>query len=786
MLSGAGKSGRAVLKSALASVLALLAFAMCAPQLAFADETTQAINGTMTITLQDGGASGAVTGGGASALGKASSGTATGDALMWLILGVVVLIAGAVYVFIKSRSLATNTGAHANIGASSKKKTIIVAVVTALIACTCFGMFANKGVAFANKGTAVTNDTFSSVFGSSAVEVDNNGNVLSNNITIVNDEDEAIIVKSVEAPSALSNWNADIANKTIESGKVAEGAWDGKTIPATLLEQLKNNDGYAELSFTMTVTDAKTTLNFEEFYVETEGLTYTGQQITPVVSSLVYGDGDFEVIYGENINAGEGSVTIKGIGDYKGEKTYTFTIEQATPAFDVPNSLMAEVGQTLADFTLPTYENGTLAWNDPTASVGEIGEHKFTATFTPFDTKNYKSAEATITVIVKEKVAFAVYSETDNSLTFYKKLENKIPAEGATDSKGRIVTKVYKDFEEVIKYGETGAPWCEYGSKITSVEIADDGIAPKSMNRWFQNFTALTSIDVSGFDTRSVCDMSIVFSNCNKLSSIKGLEKWDVKNVENMHSLFSSCSALTSVDGIANWDTSSLKYMDWMFANCASLTNINLSAWNVSNLTLAQVTFQGCTALQSVNISGWNTSALASTLAMFQNCTNLKSIEGIATLDTSSVTNMERMFYGCSILTANCSGWTVKSGIKRSGFKVGADGVIEPNWNQTNAISVASNSSSIAPATANVVAGDNASAVSTASGNTSAVTQNVDSSSANNEGTATTEAGGAEGTNEATDKVSSTAESDAILQEVNCLSALSKENSSEAEMKAVA
>ena len=55
MLSGTGKSGRAVFKSALASVLALLAFAMCAPQLAFADETTQAINGTMTITLQDGG-----------------------------------------------------------------------------------------------------------------------------------------------------------------------------------------------------------------------------------------------------------------------------------------------------------------------------------------------------------------------------------------------------------------------------------------------------------------------------------------------------------------------------------------------------------------------------------------------------------------------------------------------------------------------------------------------------------------------------------------------------------
>ena len=445
---------------------------------------------------------------------------------------------------------------------------------------------------------------------------------------------------------------------------------------------------------------------------------------------------------------------------------------------------MAEVGQTLADVTLPTYENGTLAWNDPTASVGEIGEHKFTATFTPFDTKNYKSAEATITVIVKEKVAFAVYSETDNSLTFYKKLENKIPAEGATDSKGRIVTKVYKDFEEVIKYGETGAPWCEYGSVITSVEIADDGIAPKSMNRWFQNFTALTSIDVSGFDTRSVCDMSIVFSNCNKLSSIEGLEKWDVRNVESMHSLFSSCSALTSVDGIASWDTSSLKYMDWMFANCASLTNINLSAWNVSNLTLAQVTFSGCTNLQTVNISGWSTGSLASTQAMFENCTNLTSIEGIATLNTSNVTDMRRMFNRCSRLIADCSGWTVKSGVSHSSFKTGADGVTEPNWNATVE---ESNNSQSTPATASVVAGDKTSAVSTVSDNTSAVAQNADGNGTiNSEETATTEASSAEGTSEVAGEVSSTAESDAILQEVNCLSALSKENSSEAEMKAVA
>ena len=48
-------SARAVLHGVLVSVLALMAFVMCAPQLALAEETTQTIDGTMTIALLDGG-----------------------------------------------------------------------------------------------------------------------------------------------------------------------------------------------------------------------------------------------------------------------------------------------------------------------------------------------------------------------------------------------------------------------------------------------------------------------------------------------------------------------------------------------------------------------------------------------------------------------------------------------------------------------------------------------------------------------------------------------------------
>ena len=341
---------RSVMGGALASVLALFAFVMCAPQLAFADEAFQTIDGTMTITLQ-GGASGGGAGGGtgaptvvttsATTSGGASSSVLTGDALIWLILGIVVLLAGAVYVIVKSRKLAsagtiasattgtsdgsmTNTTAGSSAGSSSenltsaKRKTIIVAVITALVACACFGMFASKSSAFAK-------EYLEGITGTSNVVVDEQGNVISNDLAINNGSGVAIYINNIQAPDELNGWNASIKDETVQSGSSAKGAWDGKTIPASVLEQVKNNSNTSiELALKVSINKA---FDFDKFSVDTDSATYDGNQIKPEVTSDAYKQGaDYEVIYGENKNVGEGTVTIKGINDYKGEKTYTFTI----------------------------------------------------------------------------------------------------------------------------------------------------------------------------------------------------------------------------------------------------------------------------------------------------------------------------------------------------------------------------------------------------------------------------------------------------------------------------
>ncbi len=405
------KSVRSVMGGALASVLALLAFVICAPQLAFADEAFQTIDGTMTITLQNG-ASGGGAGGGtgaptvvttsATTSGGASSSVLTGDALIWLILGIVVLLAGAVYVIVKSRRLAsagtiasattgTSDGSMTNTTAgsssenltSAKRKTIIVAVITALVACACFGMFASKSNAFAK-------EYLEGITGTSNVVVDEQGNVLSNDLAINNNSGVAIYINNIQAPDELNGWNASIEDKTVKSGSSTKGTWDGKTIPASLLKQVKNNSSSSiELTLKMSIDKV---LDFDKFNVDVNEATYNGGQIKPEVTSDTYKQGtDYEVIYGENKNAGEGTVTIKGIGDYKEEKTYTFAIapKEVSLFWDDQTSFTYEYdGQShVPSVSLDGVVRGDTV--EVTVDGAQINAGTYTATAT-IDNANYK------------------------------------------------------------------------------------------------------------------------------------------------------------------------------------------------------------------------------------------------------------------------------------------------------------------------------------------------------------------------------------------------------------
>ena len=294
-------------------VFAIFAAATCtlavAPCTAFAAETTQTIDGTMTVTLQ-------------TASSTSSVLAATGDALWMLVAGLALLVAGALFLLRSCRVL-TDGSNFANNQVRPWKKTLAIAITLGLLACCFFGTFANRQTAIAAEIISQTKAT---------LVVNEAGTVVESSISIQNNGEYSVTVAEVAAPAELQDWTASVVGESIAAASDAAGTWDGVKIPDDLLAKLTQTGGQLELSYTVTLTcddGATPSLDFEKFNVDTTAKTYQASQITPSVAAEGYVEGiDYTVTYGENKNAGNqaGTITVKGMGEYAGEKTYTFTI----------------------------------------------------------------------------------------------------------------------------------------------------------------------------------------------------------------------------------------------------------------------------------------------------------------------------------------------------------------------------------------------------------------------------------------------------------------------------
>ncbi|WP_276414706.1 MucBP domain-containing protein, partial [Lactococcus garvieae] len=77
--------------------------------------------------------------------------------------------------------------------------------------------------------------------------------------------------------------------------------------------------------------------------------------------------------------------------------------------------------------------------------------------------------------------------------------------------------------------------------------------------------SALTTLDLSKFDTSNVTSMNYMFYGCSALTTLD-LSKFDTSNVTSMNYMFNGCSALTTLD-LSKFDTSKVTTMNYMFSN---------------------------------------------------------------------------------------------------------------------------------------------------------------------------------------------------------------------------
>jgi len=97
--------------------------------------------------------------------------------------------------------------------------------------------------------------------------------------------------------------------------------------------------------------------------------------------------------------------------------------------------------------------------------------------------------------------------------------------------------------------------------------------------------------------------------------------------------------------GDVGWDTFLRS-----FRACTNLTTFNSGTANTSSITNMNDMFFDCSSLTSLDLSNFDTSSATGMAVMFQNCSSLTTLN-LSNFDTSSVTDMAYMFFACSSLT---------------------------------------------------------------------------------------------------------------------------------------
>ena len=240
-----------------------------------------------------------------------------------------------------------------------------------------------------------------------------------------------------------------------------------------------------------------------------------------------------------------------------------------------------------------------------------------------------------------DSVLFAVYSEDDASLTFYKR--RALPVEGSV-FEGKTATAVYANIQNT----KSTPPWKGVASKIKRVAVVDEGVAPQTMYAWFFECNNLLSVNLSRLDTSKTTSLGYAFSRCKSLTALD-LSALDTSSVRSFADVFQDCSSLRSVN-LAGWDTSSGKDFRQMFYRCASLEEIDISSFKTSASTSFEQMFYGCSSLRSLDLSHFDTSAATTFASMFYNCASLAILD-VSMFDTSAATDLSQAFYGCKSLT---------------------------------------------------------------------------------------------------------------------------------------
>ena len=127
------------------------------------------------------------------------------------------------------------------------------------------------------------------------------------------------------------------------------------------------------------------------------------------------------------------------------------------------------------------------------------------------------------------------------------------------------------------------------------------------MSYMFASNENLPSLDLSNFDTSKVTNFNAMFFYCTKLKSITGISNWKNSKATDMSSMFAYDGALKTLD-LSGFTTPAVQNMSSMFLKCTNLESITgLDKWNTKAATNMSSMFASATSLQKLDLSGFDT-----------------------------------------------------------------------------------------------------------------------------------------------------------------------------------
>ncbi|MCT3064016.1 bacterial Ig-like domain-containing protein [Lactiplantibacillus pentosus] len=220
--------------------------------------------------------------------------------------------------------------------------------------------------------------------------------------------------------------------------------------------------------------------------------------------------------------------------------------------------------------------------------------------------------------------------------------------------------------------------WYTWFEQVTKVVITDTIVADKNMAGLFSDLKNVKSyVGLDKIDTSEVVSMRGLFMDNLNLTTLD-LSSWNTSKLEEMRLIFGVAiydrpkfSKLTSIN-LAGWDTSHVTDLSGAFLYCGSLrTVIGLEQFNTEKVTDMTAVFYG-TAFSSLDVSNFSSESLTEMLWMFGGMRNVTSIKLGSKFDAALVQNFRALFvYSPKLEVLDISGLDMSRVTENNGMFLG-------------------------------------------------------------------------------------------------------------------